>query len=584
MSFLGQVFPNQEILADRYQLKNIIGKGGMGTVYEAADTLLGGVKLAIKFLLHHTVDQKMKDSFLNEAKICALLGNKSINIVKVIDYGLWNGDSPYYVMEYLSGQSLKQIIETCSITLDQFSEIIRQICIGLEAAHQGVEFNGSISPIIHRDIKPANIFISPDPLIGQLVKILDFGIAKFFSDHSCMTQTNTFIGTLAYSSPEQIEGTNIDDRSDIYSLGIMMYEMLTQRFPWDLKSASFGAWYKAHHYQKPLPLRGNSCKIEIPQALEDLIFSCLEKDPKNRPQSVRSIICSLQDIKVLKEPDFSTARHGFHASRKHSKNFHKKPEKAARDISKTYQFASETQYFNTTKPKESLTSIKKVSKPIEIPKTRLDPEEDKLCWKTLWPKTKPIAEIVFPNLVKNYDHSIVLPSLWVMFSEDKIKRYLNSAIYNHFIFSASPYPIVLWITAIYRSDVGVKFLPCYLNITEPNIQSFVKRLMYKQYYSLLFFGLEKVHSCQCVRKVNISVRQCELLDTWIQSLNDVVPESLTKKSEQISKEILKREYNILKVKITQKFESMLKQAATASPPTETGVHENQTQLSGFVWA
>ena len=513
-SIVSQLFPNQEIVADRYEIKKIIGKGGMGTVYEAEDTLLGGVKLAIKFLFHHTVDEKMKNSFLNEAKICALLGNKSINIVKVIDYGLWNEDSPYYVMEYLSGKSLKEIIETCPLSFDQFSEIVRQICIGLEVAHKGIEFNGSTSPIIHRDIKPANIFISPDPLIGQLVKILDFGIAKFFSDHSCMTQTNTFIGTLAYSSPEQIEGANIDDRSDIYSLGIMMYEMLTQRFPWNLSSASFGAWYKAHHYQQPLPLKSNNCKIEIPNALESLIFSCLEKDPKNRPQTVRSILRTLQDIQTSRESGFSTAHHSFNASRKPIDILH---DISKKDLSKTYQFASETQYFNTAKPKEIPT--RKVSEPVEIPKSRLNPAEDRLCWKTLWPKTKPIAEIVFPNLVKNYDYSIVLPSLWVMFSQDKIKRYLNAAVYNHFIFSASPYPVLLWLTAIYRPEAGVKFLPCYLDIAQSNVQSFVKKLSYNQYYSLLFFSLEKPHSCQCVRKVKMSTRQCELLDKWIQSLN-----------------------------------------------------------------
>ena len=238
-------------LVKRYQLQELIGTGAMGRVYRANDTLLGGVPVAIKFLSLSLQNQKMgvRQRFEREAKTCALLGQKSIHIVRVMDYGTDENDIPFYVMEYLQGKSLSDIIRTQHLSVARFLSMARQISLGLQCAHNGILVDGKIYSIIHRDIKPSNMLAIVDPSFGELVKILDFGIAKLLEleDYN----TNYYLGTLAYSSPEQMEGKELDNRSDIYSLGVLMFEMLTGKMPLVVTTHSFGAWYKVHHYQEP---------------------------------------------------------------------------------------------------------------------------------------------------------------------------------------------------------------------------------------------------------------------------------------------------------------------------------------------
>jgi serine/threonine-protein kinase len=231
----------------------LIGKGAMGRVYQAKDMLLGGVVVAVKFLSQALLNKKMRDRFYREATISALLSEKSNHIVRVRDYGVDENEISFYVMEYLEGESLSEVIRRQPLSLPRFLNTSRQICLGLQCAHKGVVFEGQLSPIVHRDIKPSNILVTQDSSIGELVKILDFGIAKLLQSDS--SQTNTFMGTLAYCSPEQMEGKELDARSDIYSLGVMMFEMLTGEMPLCAETHSFGSWYKAHHFTPLNPLK-----------------------------------------------------------------------------------------------------------------------------------------------------------------------------------------------------------------------------------------------------------------------------------------------------------------------------------------
>jgi serine/threonine-protein kinase len=129
----------------------------------------------------------------------------------------------------LQGQNLSAIISNQNLSLSRFLSMARQICLGLQCAHNGIPLDGAIYPIIHRDIKPSNMLVIQDASFGELVKVLDFGIAKLLMSDS--DQTKFYLGTLAYSSPEQIEGKELDNRSDIYSLGVIMFEMLTTKMP-----------------------------------------------------------------------------------------------------------------------------------------------------------------------------------------------------------------------------------------------------------------------------------------------------------------------------------------------------------------
>jgi len=160
------------LLSKRYQLQELIGTGAMGRVYRAKDILLGGVPVAVKFLALSIQNEKMRlqDRFEREAKTCALLGQKSIHIVRVMDYGVDDNNIPFYVMEYLQGQSLNNIIRKQRLPLPRFLSMARQLSLGLQCAHDGIPVDGTICPIIHRDVKPSNMLVIQDPSFGELVK------------------------------------------------------------------------------------------------------------------------------------------------------------------------------------------------------------------------------------------------------------------------------------------------------------------------------------------------------------------------------------------------------------------------------
>lgn len=294
-------------LANRYELTESIGQGSMGNVYLAKDAVLGGVPVAVKFLSQTLLNEHMTQRFMHEAMTCAQLGNQSMHVVRVIDYGVTDNEIPFYVMEYLKGKNLGQVIYPRPLTVERFCDFMRQICLGLEAAHKGIVLNEQVVPIIHRDIKPSNILVTRSASVGELVKILDFGIAKLMQASNTLEQTSTFLGTLAYASPEQMEGQDLDNRSDIYSLGIMMYQMLTGSVPLRPKKIdSFGGWYEAHRHQKPKPLDGLSPYGPLPKQLKDAVMSCLEKEPNQRPSSVSQLLELLRPKPSHKAPPLYT--------------------------------------------------------------------------------------------------------------------------------------------------------------------------------------------------------------------------------------------------------------------------------------
>ena len=340
-------------LANRYELMDSIGQGSMGKVYLAEDMLLGGVPVAVKFLAHTLLTKKMRQRFMSEAMTCAQLGNNSMHVVRVTDYGVTDDEIPFYVMEYLKGKNLGQVIHPKPLPIPRFLDFTRQICLGLETAHKGIILKGNVIPIIHRDIKPSNILVTQSTSVGELVKILDFGIAKLLqADNS--EQTSSFMGTLAYASPEQMEGQELDKRSDIYSLGIMMYQMLTGSLPFRPKNNTFGGWYKAHRSQQPTPLDGLSPYGALPRLLKDTIMSCLEKDRDQRPSNVSQLLDRLAPL----ENRFGRSI----------------------DLGK--------QIRNTL---QDLPLVQRSDLPSES-------EEDRFCRLQLWPQNTPIAEIVFPQV------------------------------------------------------------------------------------------------------------------------------------------------------------------------------------------
>ncbi len=492
------------LLANRYQLAELIGEGAMGRVYRAKDTVLGGVVVAVKFLSQTLLNQNMRDRFEKEATISALLGEKSNHVVRVKDYGVDENNIPFYVMEYLSGESLNDIIRYQPLCLSRFLTLTRHICLGLESAHQGISFSGELCRIIHRDIKPSNIIVVQDPTVGELAKILDFGIAKLIL--SGASQTQSFMGTLAYCSPEQMKGQQLDNRSDIYSLGVMMYEMLTTDMPVMPQNSSFGGWYQAHNEFQPEPFKSN---MDLPTELQNLVMACLAKAKEDRPQSIKEV---LQELDKLKQtPHVST------------------PTKASQ-----------------------------VNNPSPVQQSRLDQEQTvravpsitEICLQTAWPKDKPIKKIVFAQVLPSPLGEI--PVLSVMLDKMDIHNRMSSIRYNQFLFLNYPHPMLLWITLLYTKKHGPRWLPCYLDLKSHKGQQLSRALASLRSYRILFFALDHPERCQHVSTSNIDPQNANMLERWA----DIGESSKTPGNPQTSKEILKKELEQLKPKILLKLEAV----------------------------
>lgn len=265
---------SMEVLGGRYRILETIGEGGMAVVYKARDTLLGRV-VAIK-VLHpqYAQDDEFVERFREEARAAASLLHP--NVVNVYDVGRDDGRD-YIVMEYVPGESLKSIIRRQGrLSVATATRYVMHILEALAHAHE--------SGIIHRDIKPHNILITID---GR-AKVADFGIARAASS-SGLTETGTVLGTVAYISPEQARGAQVDQRSDLYSLGVVYYEALTGRVPF---SGDTSVSVALKHIQE-IPEPPSLYNPAIPRAIEKVIMKALQKDPAKRFATAKEMLSAL---------------------------------------------------------------------------------------------------------------------------------------------------------------------------------------------------------------------------------------------------------------------------------------------------
>jgi eukaryotic-like serine/threonine-protein kinase len=261
-----------------YKILEKLGGGGMGVVYKAEDTTLKRI-VALKFLpAELTSDPQAKLRFLHEAQAASMI--EHANICDVHDIGQTDEGETYIVMSYYEGETLKKKIARGPLKVEQALEIGAQIADGLARAHA--------ANIIHRDIKPANILVTKD----GVVKILDFGLAKLKGE-SRLTQVGATVGTLAYMPPEQLQGQDTDARTDIWSLGVLLYEMLTGVLPF--KGDHEGALLYEIMSADPPPI--TNLVHAIDPELEQLVAKCLEKDPEERYQTAKDLSVDCRHLK-----------------------------------------------------------------------------------------------------------------------------------------------------------------------------------------------------------------------------------------------------------------------------------------------
>ena len=277
-----------KLLDERYIIDKLIGVGGMAVVFRARDRYLNNMTVAIKILKDDAaMDEVVVKRFRNESKAESML--KHNNIVAVHDVST-KGKIKYMVMEFLYGITLKSYMQAKGepLKIDEVSSYTAQILRALSEAHR--------NNIIHRDIKPQNIMV----LENGRVKVMDFGIAKL-PDAETITVTDKAVGTVYYMSPEQASGKkDIDTRSDIYSLGAMMYELVTGQTPFKGETP-LQVLYK-HIQEEPVPPR--QINPSIPVGLEQIIMCAMSKDPNSRFQTADSMLSYIKRFQADKKIKF----------------------------------------------------------------------------------------------------------------------------------------------------------------------------------------------------------------------------------------------------------------------------------------
>lgn len=268
----------------RYEVVRELGKGAMGIVYLAKDPLIGRL-VALKTIrpaANYDDDEtkEFQQRFIREAQAAGILNHPSI--VTVFDIGHDDATNTNFIaMEYVEGHNLKEVLaQGRALTFDQIGEIIAQVAEALDFAHS--------KGIVHRDVKPANVIL----LDGNRAKIMDFGIAKIASGGANLTTTGQFLGTPNYMAPEQIKGTPVDGRTDLFALGICLYECLTRRKPFGGDSLTSISYKIVHEAFPPL----HEINPQIPDGYEEVVTHCLAKDPSKRYQRGRDVAVALRAV------------------------------------------------------------------------------------------------------------------------------------------------------------------------------------------------------------------------------------------------------------------------------------------------
>ena len=280
----------------RYEVQRLLGEGGMGRVYLARQSDLGRMVVVKVMHDHIAADEKFRERFHRETKLMARFHHPYA--VTLYDASLNDPDGPCIVMEYVKGGNLETLLEKVKkMTAPRVGRIISQLCEVLQAAHE--------EGIIHRDLKPANLMVVDPDTPKERIKVMDFGLAKLIDEGSSRKVTDTSVdfavGTPSYIAPEQVRGEAMDHRGDLYSVGVIAYELLSGRVPF--QGASGMDVLLAHATEDPPTFASLGLGAWIPAQIETVIRKCLAKDPDDRQQSARELAAEFEKALKLAKAD-----------------------------------------------------------------------------------------------------------------------------------------------------------------------------------------------------------------------------------------------------------------------------------------
>jgi serine/threonine-protein kinase len=282
------------VINGKFRVVSLLATGGMGRIYRAEQAPLGRV-VAVKVLrtptvASETIGTEFRKRFFREASILAKL--QHANVVTLFDYGRIEGlaDERYFMaMEYLAGDTLAQRLKRVhSLSVPESLRILRQLARGLREAHK--------LGVVHRDLKPSNVMLVPEEDGGEGVKILDFGIGKLLGttdDDQELTQEGAFLGSPKYIAPEQVNERRVDQRTDVYALGVIAYECLSGLVPFEGQTNL--ETILAHTNQAVKPMAERSPGTMVPEVVESFVRRCLEKEPEHRPQSMEEVLRGISE-------------------------------------------------------------------------------------------------------------------------------------------------------------------------------------------------------------------------------------------------------------------------------------------------
>src|SRR5579862_1827312 len=275
------------VINDRFKIVSLIARGGMGKVYRAEQAPLGRA-CALKILnpsYSGEHDPEFHKRFFLEASMTSKLTHP--NTVTIYDYGKADDDLYYMAMEFLDGHTLHRAIRHAGHLSEQrTAHVARQVCRALREAHA--------LGIVHRDLKPANVYLVEHGDEPDFVKVLDFGLVKNVKDGEELTQAGLFMGSPKYMSPEQVNGDKVDGRTDIYALGVIMYEMLTGKVPFDATTSV--SILMAQVKDKAAPMHKTNPSVDVSPLMEETVARCMEKDPNARFATMDDVLNALKRV------------------------------------------------------------------------------------------------------------------------------------------------------------------------------------------------------------------------------------------------------------------------------------------------